>query len=401
MSGKNLSGAPLRVLDLFAGAGGLSHGLERAGLQIVGGVDFDADSVETYRHNHKNTRALQADLLARSTHEVLAELGIAPGDIDLLAGGPPCQGFSRNRARRHLKGEFVDDPRNDLFWTFFKYVEVLEPTWVLMENVPDLLVKKNGYFLKAITDRFESLGYQMTVQVLNAAEYGVPQLRRRAFFLARKGPNQRAPVLPFPKTTPGQRALDRTRTSRTRNDITSVVDLQLFDSELEVGPSVWDAISDLSGSYPEEFGGSTAYATEAANQYQQKLRGRKRMVANHFPWPLTPLQLSRAVLLKPGQGQDHLPPSLQVAGGYGSAYRRLDPDAVALTLTTWLFHPGSGMFTHPFEHRVLTIREAARIQSFSDGFEFLGRYHSQARQVGNAVAPLVAEAIGRVIQAQS
>jgi DNA (cytosine-5)-methyltransferase 1 len=286
-----------------------------------------------------------------------------------------------------------------LFWTFFKYVEALEPTWVLMENVPDLLVKKNGYFLEAIAGRFKGLGYQMSVQVLNAAEYGVPQLRRRAFFLARKGATQ--PALPFPKTTPGQRALDRTRTSRTRKELTSETNMKLFESGLEVGPSVWDAISDLSGSYPDEFGGNTTYATEAINPYQRKMRGRRKTVSNHFPWPLTPLQRSRVALLKPGQGQDHLPPSLQVAGGYGSAYRRLDPDAVALTLTTWLFHPGSGMFTHPFENRVLTIREAARIQSFSDGFEFIGRYHSQARQVGNAVAPLVAEAIGDAIKAQS
>lgn len=162
---------------------------------------------------------------------------------------------------------------------------------------------------------------------------------------------------------------------------------------LPPGPTVWDAISDLHGTYAEGLNSPSEYATAPASMYQSARRDSQTMVKNHFPWALTDRQLQRIRLLGQGQGQLHLPKELQTADGYGSAYRRLQADAIALTITTWMFHPGSGMFTHPYEDRVVTIREAARLQSFQDRFEFFGRYHSQCRQVGNSVAPLVAKSL--------
>ena len=127
------------------------------------------------------------------------------------------------------------------------------------------------------------------------------------------------------------------------------------------GPTVWDAIGDLYGNYAKRLDGSTRYAREPLTGYQAERRGELHEVHNHFPWQLTERQLRRIRLLREGEGQLHLPPELQAREGYGSAYRRMQADAQALTLTTWMFHPGSGMFTHPKDDRVVTIREAARL----------------------------------------
>ena len=382
------------LIDLFCGAGGISHGFAQEGFKVLGGVDNDGDSVATFSINHLGGQGLNADLASMSPSELARSLGVRPGEVDCLAGGPPCQGFSRNRAFRHKEGEFVDDPRNHLYWHFFDFIDFIKPRVVLMENVPEILIKANGYFRDAVFARFDALGYSADARVLNAADYGVPQRRRRAIFLA----GREGVKVPFPEATsrPGRRAGRRTPLSPEFADaFDGGLQLPLFD--LPVGPSVWDAIGDLRGEYGRSLDGECAYASPPFTDYQGQRRGNSTRVRNHFPWPLTERQLQRIRLLAQGQGQAHLPKELQTAEGYGSAYRRLQADAQALTLTTWMFHPGSGMFTHPFEDRVLTIREAARIQSFQDDFVFTGRYHSKCRQVGNAVAPLVARNLARSI----
>ena len=147
----------------------------------------------------------------------------------------------------------------------------------------------------------------------------------------------------------------------------------------------------LHGEYAPSFDTLSRYARDPDTDYQKNLRDPARpQVGNHFPWPLSERQLERVRLLGEGEGQERLPKELRVAGGYGGAYRRMHSSTQALTLTTWMFHPGSGMFTHPKDNRVVTVREGARLQSFQDNFRFKGRYHSQCRQLGNAVAPLVA-----------
>ena len=386
------------LIDLFCGAGGMSHGFEQAGFSVLAGADFDEDSVITFAANHANARALNADLAKTSPQQLADELQITPGTIDCMVGGPPCQGFSRNRAFRHdAEGNFVDDPRNHLYWHFFEYVGYFRPKIVVMENVPEILVKSNGAFRDAVFERFHSLGYRAEAKVVNAAEYGVPQSRRRAIFLAGR---EHQPVA-FPETTtlPGLRPGRRTPTSADYIGVKPAPNftLPLFGASLPVGPSVWDAIGDLHGEYASDLIGDTAYASLPASEYQQERRNSSGRVQNHFPWKMTERQLKRIRLLGEGQGLLHLPVELQTKGGYGSAYRRLQADAQALTLTTWLFHAGSGMFTHPYEDRVLTIREAARLQSFQDSFVFSGRYHSQCRQVGNSVAPLVARNLANAI----
>ena len=384
------------VLDLFSGAGGISHGFGQAGLKIIAGVDSDKDAIATFRKNHPGAKGIQADLSIFPPEQLTAQLGISKDTIDCIVGGPPCQGFSKNRAFRHKNGTFVDDSRNFLFWHYFDFVEYIRPKVVLMENVPEILIKKNGWFQDAVLERLSKLGYTVEAKILVANEYGVPQHRRRAFFLA--GLDGLKLSFPAPTTLPGQRAGKRTPKSKD-----TVLQNQLFRQEtdqfnsLQQSPSVWDAISDLYGCYAASLEEESNYAHPPQTRFQELVRNSTEKVYNHFPWPLSERQLRRIKLLQEGQGQGHLPPELQTKQGYGSAYRRLDSKSQALTLTTWMFHPGSGMFTHPFENRVITIREAARLQSFQDSFRFTGKYHSQCRQVGNSVAPFVARQIAEKI----
>lgn len=383
-----MHGAPT-LLDLFCGAGGISHGFDRAGFRVVGGVDSDEDSIETFRRNHPGVRAVCNDL-AKVTGKHLAEaLGVEAGSVDCVAGGPPCQGFSRNRAFRHKDGKFVDDPRNHLYWHFFEFVEHLRPKAVVMENVPEILTKANGFFREAVFERFHSMGYAANSTILNAAEYGVPQRRRRAIFLAGRDGVELS--FPIPTHRLGPKAGSRTPKSKSvfEPPKSATQTLPLFAAPPQ-GPTVWDAIGDLHGEYAKTLDSSSRYATGPTTRYQRARRCSLQQVDNHYPWPLSDRQLRRVRLLREGQGQAHLPRALRSKGGYGSAYRRMQADAQALTITTWMFHPGSGMFTHPKDDRVVTIREAARLQSFQDEFVFSGRYHSQCRQVGNSVAPLVA-----------
>jgi DNA (cytosine-5)-methyltransferase 1 len=285
-----------------------------------------------------------------------------------------------------------------LYWHFFEFVEHLRPKAVIMENVPEILIKANGFFRDAVFERFGKMGYNVSANIVNAAEFGVPQRRRRAIFLAGRDGLK----IPFPETThrPGVRAGRRTPTSKDFIETAGRDNgsLMLFEPPPE-GATVWDAIGDLHGKYAKTLDGVCGYARKPATEYQRERRGDLDEVHNHFPWPLSERQLSRIRLLREGEGQLHLPAELQTREGYGSAYRRMQADAQALTLTTWMFHPGSGMFTHPKDDRVVTIREAARLQSFQDDFVFTGRYHSQCRQVGNSVAPLMATNVARAISA--
>lgn len=392
---------PPRVLDLFCGAGGLSHGFALAGLEVLAGLDCEQTAIKTFALNHPTSQAICADIGAIGPEKLAESVNLRRGELDCLVGGPPCQGFSRNRAFRHQNGVFVEDPRNELYKSFFAFVAYFLPKAVVIENVPEILIKKENAYKQAILSMFEDLGYHVNFEILNAAEFGVPQWRRRAFFIA--GRDRQKILLPSATTLPGPRAGRRTPLSADKIHAKSLIKshLQLDMLALNEGPTVWEAIGDLHGLYADALDAQSCYAKGegACSDYQRMARGSRSVVDNHFPWPLSQRQLQRIRLLGEGQGQTHLPLELQTKNGYGSAYRRMQSDAQALTMTTWMFHPGSGMFTHPFDDRVVTIREAARLQSFRDDFIFLGGYHAQCRQVGNAVAPLVAYNVAKSILA--
>ena len=247
-----------------------------------------------------------------------------------------------------------------------------------MENVAEM---RNGFsqeFSKEIAFRLSISGYSVSEMVLNAAEFGVPQRRRRAFFLATRAPVKlRGP------------------------EVTHRKDLQQGNMfGLNPPVTVWEAIGDLpsidhgNGTDPCE------YSIDPFSEYQLKVRVPSGRVSNHVARKLEPTQYARLASLKPGQGHKDLPEPLRVRGGYSGAYGRLTKDMIAPTITRWVFHPGSGRWGHPVDIRTITIREAARIQGFPDEFEFVGSFVQQAGQIGNAVPPLLVSQVASAMRAQ-
>ena len=354
----------LKAIDLFCGSGGIAAGLRSAGFNVAAGVDIEQKHIATFRRNFPNAVGLNADLVHFTPTELMSTLGIEPGELDMLAGGPPCQGFSKNVPR---KLRFADDPNNLLVKRFLDYCEHMKPKAILMENVAEF---RNGFskrFSDEINERLNKAGYAVTSAVLNAAEYGVPQKRRRAFFLAFRGSS--APTVPMPTH------FDKPK--------------QQLGFETNNFVSVWDAIGDLPSLQHGQGDDVCEYACEPFSEYQKASRNPSGRVRNHIARELRPLQYARLAALQPGQGIKDLPENLRVKGGYSGAYGRLTKDGVAPTITRWVFHPGSGRWGHPVDLRTLTIREAARIQGFSDDYEFVGSFVQQAGQIGNAVPPLL------------
>ena len=365
----------LEAIDLFCGCGGISAGLRSAGFKIVAGADIEPKYTATFQHNFPESRHFNVDLTKFAPSEMMKILGIEPYELDLLAGGPPCQGFSKNVPRKYRN---ANDPNNLLVRTFLNYCETLAPKFILMENVAEM---KNGFsrqFSEEIAERLEKVGYSVTHGVLNAAEYGVPQRRRRAFFLASRGTQK----LTIPEPTHSE--------NRPQLDFTS----------MHPFVSVWDAIGDLPSLSHGEGSNPIEYACNAFSDFQRKIRNGTRKVNNHIARRLEPKQYARIVALQPGQGHKDLPKHLQVRGGYSGAYGRLTKDMVAPTITRWVFHPGSGRWGHPVDVRTLTMREAARIQGFNDDFQFVGSFVQQASQIGNAVPPLLIEQLAMSMRKQ-
>ena len=369
------SKAKLKTVDLFCGCGGISAGLRDAGFEIIAGADIDPKQMSTFRSNFPNARSMRIDLTEWSPYEFMEALEIQPGELDLLAGGPPCQGFSKNVPR---KLRDIADANNLLTRTFIDYCEIVQPKLILMENVAEM---KNGFssqFTDEILTRLSNLGYTVTSMVLNAAEYGVPQIRRRAFFLAVKG----STALEEPPQTHRQSSQQHALFDRT-NFVT-----------------VWEAIGDLPSLRHGEGNDPCEYACKPFSDYQHVMRNGNSLARNHVARHLSPTQYARLASIQPGQGHKDLPDNLKVRGGYSGAYGRLEKGAVARTITRWVFHPGSGRWGHPVDTRTLTMREAARLQGFTDDYEFTGSFVQQAGQIGNAVPPLLVKQIGISIRQQ-
>lgn len=363
----------LTAIDLFCGCGGISCGLSMAGFQILAGVDIEPKYMVTFSHNFPAAKSLALDISKISPEEFMELVGIDAGELDLLAGGPPCQGFSKNVPR---KERYIDSPNNRLIKAYLDYCEVIRPKMILMENVAEM---KNGFdqaYTAEIVERLGEAGYTVTDEVLNAADYGVPQRRRRAFFVANR--NGFPFGLPEPTHSPPSPQL----------------------SFMPAHVSVWDAIGDLPSLKHGDGDEFSEYACQPFSDYQLLMRGNLKSVRNHVSRPLKTTQYERLSSIEPGQGLKDLPEHLRTKGGYSGAYGRLTKDMIAPTITRWVFHPGSGRWGHPVDIRTLTIREAARIQGFPDWYEFLGTFVQQAGQLGNAVPPLLAKRIAESMISQ-
>ena len=372
MTGKS----ELKAIDLFSGCGGISAGLRSSGFRVIAGADVDSKYISTFKHNFPEACAMNIDLTDYTPAKFMVTLGIEPGEIDLLAGGPPCQGFSKNVPR---KLRYMDDANNLLIRTFLDYCEIIEPKVILMENVAEMRNGFSSQFSDEVITRLDHAGYTVTGMVLNAAEHGIPQLRRRAFFVGVRGSSA------FEK-------LPATHSSDTTSQ------LPLFKKPSFV--TVWEAIGDLPSIRHGEGQDPCEYACEPFSEYQKEMRSNSGKVHNHVARPLRRTQFERLAALQPGQGHKDLPPELRVRGGYSGAYGRLTKEMISRTITRWVFHPGSGRWGHPVDIRTLTIREAARIQGFDDDYVFVGSFVQQSGQIGNAVPPLLAQSIGRSIRTQ-
>lgn len=377
--------AEFTAIDLFSGAGGITLGLANAGFRMVLASDISESCAKTHRQNMPDVPFLKGDIGDISVEEILAAANIAPKELDLLVGGVPCQGFSILGARK------ADDPRNRLFDEFFRVAEGLRPKVLVIENVPGLATLNDGMFLHRIADGFRRLGYRYTCAELLAAQYGVPQMRWRMFFVGVR--DDTGMSLPsFPEPTHGRRGIGELVPNRT---------IGLEDSEGFLG--TYDAISDL----PQVESGTEGrvYTSGPLTAFQKAMRRGADNLSNHYSARMGAANLLRFQHLRPGQDWRDLPRHLLPAGMLKAAlkdhtrrFRRMTWDGVPRSIITRFRDPKSGEYTHPDQDRTITIREAARIQSFPDWFTFHGPVTAQYEQVGNAVPPLLARAMGEEVR---
>jgi DNA (cytosine-5)-methyltransferase 1 len=333
------------LLDLFAGAGGLSIGFEEAGFEVIGATDFDKWSCDTLRINHPDAAIIEGDITDLSSKELMKALG--GKQVDVIVGGPPCQGFSQ------LGKRIANDPRNKLLYEFFRVVTDLRPKVFVMENVPQLLKSDQYAEFKELVASSE---YEIVEKVLLAADYGAPQKRQRAIII---GSRIGTPSHPAPTHRNPQNPLD------------------LFDANLEVWKTVKDAIGDL----PLKPTGVDLHVGRNPTELSKQRYSHIPVGGNRFNLPkeLTP----NCWLNKPT--------------GLTDVFGRLWWDRPSVTIRTEFFKPEKGRYLHPTEDRPITLREAARIQGFPDSYKFTGSYTQIAKQIGNAVPTALAESIAEQV----
>jgi DNA (cytosine-5)-methyltransferase 1 len=345
----------INTLDLFCGIGGLTLGMEKAGLSCILGVDYWPDAGKTFQHNHPSTPFLCADLTAISPEDIVAKSLVPRDSIDIVVGGPPCQGFSTVGKRTET------DPRNRLWERYLDVVDYVRPAYVLIENVEGMNVMGGGAVRDSIIAAFNQIGYAMKSRVLLSADYGVPQLRKRIVFLGWLPPLPE-PAFPHP--------------SFSRNGYVTVR----------------DAIFDL----PHLQSGQLAdkYSEPPFSDYQLGLRGTETTLHNHEA-AKHPVELVNLLSHIPdGGNRKSIPDSLQPKSGFHNSYARLASDKPAIAVTSNMRKPSSARSTHPTQNRGLTVREGMRLQTFPDSFVVLGTRTSQYLQVGNAVPPRLGYALG-------
>jgi DNA (cytosine-5)-methyltransferase 1 len=340
----------LKVVDLFSGCGGLSYGFEQAGFDVILGIDNWEDSLKTFAINHPNSKTFLANLGESSVASICKKNGLSKGNIDVIVGGPPCQGFSIAGKRDH------NDPRNSLYKAFVDFVRYLKPTLFILENVPNLVSMSQGEIKDTIIKDFSNLGYNINYQILKASDYGVPQNRRRVFFVGTTSKKK----FEFPNPT--------------------------FQKESDKITAA-EAIGDL----PENtLMDGLKYPNLAKSEYQKKMRTNSSGIYNHFATDHSEKTKEVIALVPDGGNYKNLPKHLQGTRKVNIAWTRLNSKKPSFTIDT-----GHRHHFHYSYNRIPTVRECARIQSFPDTFKFLGTRTSQYKQVGNAVPPLLAYVLGK------
>ena len=342
----------MNAIDLFAGCGGLSKGFMDAGFNIIVGVDNDQAALNTFEKNHNGAVALNADLSKQETFDEIKRVA-GKRQIDVIIAGPPCQGFSLTGPRN------FDDKRNKLYLAVIEMVKQYQPKGFIIENVPGMATLYDGQIKDEVIKRFKKMGYNIDCRILCAADYGVPQIRKRLIFM---GVRKDIGVPCFP-------------------DVTLTPDQYI---------SCRDAISDLPPLEDEIGEETTDYTSDPVTDYQRKMRGNNHKLYNHVGTNHTKMVKDTIALVPEGGNYKDLPKGWGESRKFHMAWTRLDGNSPARTVDT-----GHRNLFHYKYNRVPTVRESARMQSFPDDFVFTGTKTQQCRQVGNAVPPLLGYALGK------
>jgi len=385
----------LDVFDIFCGCGGLSSGLKEAGFNIRWASDNSEIALKSFKLNHK-IKAIYHNSATDLLERILSKDSDLPsaGEVDILCGGPPCQGFCGiNRFRN------PNDERNSLVETYFEIVEALEPRIILMENVNGILSLENGKAVKSLLYNLEKIGYTINLGILQAGCYGTPQSRWRVFICGIK--NEKKPIImPSPLHTFHRNVIFDVKNFKKHVIHPPHSENTLFDNYLPT-ITVKDAIYDL----PKIENGEIyngPYAINSESVYSKLMRNKKKLVNQHYVYNLGPIMMERVNLLPnfPGACWSDLPEAIQPKnllkvgkGHYTARFARLE---WSKTFTTILTKPDPywGRFIHPSQKRVISLRESARAQGFKDDFIFEGKITEIYRQIGNAVPPPLARSIG-------
>ena len=359
----------MRVIDLFAGCGGLSHGFVEAGYTIRTAVEFDPVIANTYKINHPDV-----DVIVDDIKNIDSSGMFSLGDADIIIGGPPCQGFSMAGAR--IRNGFIDDPRNYLFKHYFNVVKAVKPKVFVMENVKGMLTMQGGKIFREIQAIFsdpellDGCPYQIFYKLVRASEFGIPQKRERLIIIG--------------TTLQGvdfEALWEKTR-SQIRTEIPTYFDVV----------SVQDAIANL----PKVSADGIIDTPTPRTAYQRYLASEDSIIQNHTKSNHSPTAVKRMMQIKNGENYTVL--DEEIKSVHSGSYGRLCWDEQAPTITTRFDTPAGGRFIHPVENRTLSPREAARIQSFPDEFTFYGDKRSISRQIGNAVPPKISYFLARLVE---
>ena len=353
-------------IELFAGAGGLGTGFEKSGFNIVAANDIWEPAGKTYKENHPKVKYLVEDIAKINGDELLKDTKYTKEDIDVIIGGPPCQGFST------LGKRFIDDPRNKLFKEYVRIVNDIRPKFFVMENVSGILSMEKGKVLKSIIKSFKDIGYKLKYKLLNAAEYGVPQQRERVIFI-------------------GTRLDIEIRYPEKSHSLSG-------EKGYKKALTLWDAISDLPQSNSEEI---INYIDEPKNNYQKLMRKNSNIITNHKPPTHNEKAKKMMSYIPTGMSAwevKDMPKELKPTSGYGNTYARLNPYEPGMTITRNFVCISSSRCIHPYLNRGLTAREAARVQSYPDSYIFKGSKTDIHIQIGNSVPPILAEKIANTVK---
>lgn len=349
----------LNVVDLFCGCGGFSKGFEQAGFDIRFGIDIWDEALVTYKHNFPNAVVLNEDITKVSGRQIVEMVGLKPEEIDVIIGGPPCQGFSVSGKR------MIDDERNILYKSFVRLVSELKPKVFVMENVPGLIRLFNGKIGIQVLEDFTAIGYNVKMKILSADNYGVPQQRKRVFFV---GLNEDS----FSKSTEYEYPNARMGNGTKLPAITckeAISDLDFVPDDVSLGDDI-------------------EYQIEPQSEYQEIMRSGSKRLLNHVITVHKERTKEIIAMVPDGGNYKDLPEALRGTRKVNIAWTRMNSKKPCFTIDT-----GHNHHFHYRANRVPTVRESARIQSFPDNFKFIGKKTSQLKQVGNAVPPLMAEAI--------